>query len=191
MWMSSPILFGQSFSSKSFMVDETKWYYTTLPGSMASYGERTQISRVKNHSNLPAYLANWPQYTQENSFQGTIKRQGGPFSRFAQAFSALIVHKKTCLLHTATCMSIMQLCGWTHQWSTYAQLHKSYLLFTLYITHVINYSRPSSAFPYCKQWKAGGNEATVCVHQPFDTVPIFSFLHCKNKSVVLTTELLP
>ena len=77
------------------MVDETKWYYTTLPGSMASYGERTQIRRVKNHSNLPAYLANWPQYTQENSFQGTIKRQGGPFSRFAQAFSALIVHKKT------------------------------------------------------------------------------------------------
>ena len=25
----------------------------------------------------------------------------------------------------------------------------------LYVTHVINYSRPSTAFPYCKRWKAG------------------------------------
>ena len=31
----------------------------------------------------------------------------------------------------------------------------STLLSTLYVTHVINYSRPSPAFLFCKRWKAG------------------------------------
>ena len=34
------------------------------------------------------------------------------------------------------------------------QLSPLYLLSTLYVTHVMNYSRPSTAFPYSKQHKA-------------------------------------
>ena len=33
----------------------------------------------------------WALYTLENGFRGVIKRQGGPFLSFAQAFAALIV----------------------------------------------------------------------------------------------------
>ena len=40
-------------------------------------------------------------------------------------------------------------------WTTYTQLSPLYLLSTLYITHVIKYSRPSTTFPYCKWRKAG------------------------------------
>ena len=45
--------------------------------------------------------------------------------------------------------------AWAHQWYAYAQLSPLYLLSTLYVTHVMNYSRPSTAFLYCKWWKAG------------------------------------
>ena len=66
-----------------------------LPGSTESYGKRTQTRTFKNYANLLDYLANWPLYTPENGFQGTIKHQGGPFLGFAQVFFALIVRKKT------------------------------------------------------------------------------------------------
>ena len=48
-------------------------------------------------------------------------------------------------------------CGHMHRRSAYAQLSSLYLylLSTLYVTHVIKYSRPSTAFPYCKRRKAG------------------------------------
>ena len=39
-----------------------------------------------------------------------------------------------------------QLRAWAHQQSAYPQLSPLYLLSTLYITHMINYSRPSPAF---------------------------------------------
>ena len=81
-----------SFSGESFMADRTGLDSTvTLPGSTASYGERKQTRTFENHANLLAYLTNWPLYTPENGFRDVIKRQGGPFLSFAQAFSALIV----------------------------------------------------------------------------------------------------
>ena len=43
----------------------------------------------------------------------------------------------------------MQLHAWAHQQLTYAQLSPLYLLSTLNVTH-INYSRPSTTFPYRK-----------------------------------------
>ena len=69
----------------------TRQHYVTLPGSTASYGERKQTRTFENHANLLAYLTNWPLYTPENGFRDVIKRQGGPFLSFAQAFSARIV----------------------------------------------------------------------------------------------------
>ena len=52
-------------------------------------------------------------------------------------------------------LSITQLRAWARRRSAYAQLSPLYLLSTLYVTHVIKYSRPSTAFPYFKRRKAG------------------------------------
>ena len=52
-------------------------------------------------------------------------------------------------------LSITQLRVWARRRSAYAQLSPLHLLSTLYVTHVIKYSRPSTAFPYCKRRKAG------------------------------------
>ena len=52
-------------------------------------------------------------------------------------------------------LSITQLRAWAHRESAYAQLSPLYLLSTLYVTHVIKYSRPSTTFPYFKRRKAG------------------------------------
>ena len=43
-----------------------------------------------------------------------------------------------------------ELHAWAHRQSAYAQLSPFYLLSTLYVTHMINYSRPSPTFPYYK-----------------------------------------
>ena len=51
------------FSCESFYSRQsgTRQHYTLLPGSTASYGERTQTGTFENH--LVTYLANWPLYT--------------------------------------------------------------------------------------------------------------------------------
>ena len=84
-----------------------------------------------------------------------------PFPGIAQAFSALVVQKKTLperagsYLNTAmftvdyatTHVGTLTIC--------LCLMSPLYFLSTLYVTHTINYSRPSPVFPYCKQWKAG------------------------------------
>ena len=50
---------------------------------------------------------------------------------------------------------IDQLRAWAHRRSAYAQLSPLYPSLYPYVTHVINYSRPSPAFPYWKRRKAG------------------------------------
>ena len=113
---------------------------------------------LEKHANLLTYLTNWPLYTPENGFWGIIKCQGSPFLSFAQAFSVLIV-RIDCQngSHKARLrkLSITQLWAWPHRRSAYAQLSPLYLLSTLYVTHMIKYSRPSTAFLYCKRRKAG------------------------------------
>ena len=57
----------------------------------------------------------------------------------------------------------MQLRVWAHRQSAYAQLSPLILLSTLYVTHLINYSRLSPALLYCKRRKAGqGLGMRVC-----------------------------
>ena len=53
--------------------------------------------------------------------------------------------------------------AWAHRRCAYTQLSPLYLLSTLYVTHVIKYSRPSTTFPYCKRWKAGRGLGTRVV----------------------------
>ena len=115
------------------------------------------IHRPENHANLLAYLGKLTAV-----HLGTIKCQGGLFLGFAQVFSVLTV-RKNCqngllLKHGYVYYRLWidtQLCAWAHRQSAYAQLSPLYLLSTLYVTHVINYSRPSTAFPYRKRRKAG------------------------------------
>jgi len=57
-------------------------HYVTLPGSTASYGERTPTWQTDCWRAL---------YTPENGFRSVTKRQGSLFLSFAQIFSALIV----------------------------------------------------------------------------------------------------
>ena len=92
--------------------------------------------------------------------------------QIGQVFSALIVRKNKLPERAPTktrlrVLSInLQLRAWAHRRSAYAQLSPLYPSLYPYVTHVINYTRPSTAFPYCKRRKAGrglhGNEAT-CV----------------------------
>ena len=50
---------------------------------------------------------------------------------------------------------IDQLRAWAHRRSAYTQLSPLYPSLYPYVTHVMNYSRPSTDFPYCKRQKAG------------------------------------
>ena len=123
----------------------TTLHYLAVQQAMAS-AHRTVHSKI-----MVTYWLTW----QTECFTPLSRCSGSPFPGFAQVFFALIVQIKlskwavtktqlTCTVDYAT-TSI-----WAHQRSTYAQLSPLYLLSTLYVTHMINHSRPSTAFPYCK-----------------------------------------
>ena len=75
---------------------------------MMNYGKHKEILYSKSMLTLLAYLANWLQYIPED---GAIKRQGGPFPGFAQAFSALIVLEQAPAETWLHVLPIMQLCA--------------------------------------------------------------------------------
>ena len=71
--------------------------------------------------------------------------------------------------HLRVLSIIDQLRAWAHRRSAYAQLSPLYPSLYPYVTHVINYSRPSPAFPYWKRRKAGRGlgtrlRSTLCCH---------------------------
>ena len=76
-------------------------------------------------------------------------------------FSLPLIIRKNCqngllLKKQLRVLSIIdQLRAWAHRRSAYAQLSPLYPSLYPYVTHVINYPRPSPAFPYCKRRKAG------------------------------------
>ena len=124
-------------------------------------GERTRTCTFENHTSLLLYVANWPLYTLENGFWGITEHQGSPFLGFAQALSASIVrmnlpeqgptkHGMLCRLHN-------YVHGYTstiHLRSNKFSLPSLYLLCLPSMSLVINYSRSSTGFLHCKQWKA-------------------------------------
>ena len=142
-----------------------------------AYTDR-QTCTFENHANLLPYLANWPLYTLENGFWGFIECQGGPFLGFAQALSALAVwinlpeqaltHGNVyCWLHNYVhgCTSTMCLRSIKPSLPFLYPLCLSY-----YVSHVINYSRPSTAFPYCKRQKTGQGLKTRCYEHHYQKV---------------------
>ena len=130
------------------------------------HSEHTQTCTFENHTNLLACLANWPQFTPENGSQRAmlLNAKVAPFLGFTQVFSALIV-RENCQKQAPT---KTQLCVYTvdywsntcvgtstiHLCSIQSSLPFSLLLRHSYVTHVIDYTRSSPAFPYCKRWKA-------------------------------------
>ena len=132
------------------------------------YGELLWVYKTctfKNHANLLAYLANWQLYTLESSFPDTITHQGTHFLGFVQIFSALIV-KKNCqngLLLKCSCV-----CCWLLNYMHGHIDDPPCSISTLYITRVINYSRPTMV-PLLfhtasnKRWVRPGDEvSTIC-----------------------------
>ena len=75
---------------------------------MMNYGKHKETLYSKSKLILLAYLANWPQYIQED---GAIKCQGGPFLGFAQVFFVLIVPEQAPAKTRLHVVPIMQLCA--------------------------------------------------------------------------------
>ena len=155
---------------------------------MESFSEHAQTRAFENHTNLLTYLANWLLFTSENHFQGVIKCQGSPFLGFTHVFFCSYCSKKLPeQAPTKTQLRVLsiidQLREWAHRRTTYAQLSPVYPSLYPYVTHVINYPRPSPAFPYCKatvSWVGPGNEVIHYIHCCFNT---FWLLCCRCKSL--------
>ena len=95
--INSPTLYWQTILDYSFKLwklygrqNRTRRHYATLPGSIESYGERTQTHIFENHTNLLTYLTT-DCCILRTMAQGTIKCKGGPFLGFAQAFSVHVL----------------------------------------------------------------------------------------------------
>ena len=130
-------------------------HYLAVRKAMVSVHVQTRT--FENHAILLAYLANWPLYTPENGFQGAIKRQDGLFlASFLCAYCSKKLPERAPTKKQLRVLSIVdQLRAWAHRRSAYAQLSPLYPSLYPYVTHMINYTRPSPTFPYCKRRKAG------------------------------------
>ena len=124
-------------------LDSTTLHYLAVRETMASVHRpvHSKITLTYSPGKLTAFHP-------VNGFQGANKHQSCCFLGFAQVFSVYV--KKNCQNFTVN-YAIM--CVGTST-STYAQLSPLYLLSILYVTHVMNFPRPSTAFPYCKRRKA-------------------------------------
>ena len=94
---------------------------------------------------------------------------------------------------------IDQLRVWAHQRSAYPQLSPLYPSLYPYVTHMINYTRPSPTFPYCKRRKAGRglgtrldsyNEFRFSAHNE-TTLPVVLVCFITHAHITCTASLLP
>ena len=177
--MNSSMLYGQILGG-------------TIPGSMESFSEHTQTRTFKNHANLLAYLANWPLFSLENGFQGAIKRQGSPFLGFAQVSLHLLFEKLPERAPNKTQLRVLSMIDQLHEWacprSTYAQLSPLYPSLHPNVTHVVNYSRPSPAFLYCKRRKAGRGLGTRLLSSVITVIYSIITYGSISKPILVTTS---
>ena len=121
------------------------------------------------------------------AFKALLNAKARPFpslcSRFLCAYCSKKLPERALTKKQLRVLSIIdQLRAWAHRRSAYAQLSPLYPSLYPYVTHVINYSRPSPAFPYWKRRKAGRGlgtrlicSSTLCI--VMNTPPP----HLKNK----------
>ena len=142
----------------------TLHYYTTLHylEVTTSYGKCTHPT-FENYSNLLIYQANWLLYTPENCLQGGIKHQDNPFQALLKPSLHCCSKKLPEWAPTKTQLCVLwiaQLHPCAAWQSAYTQLSPLHLLSTSYVTRVINCSRLSPTFLYCKWQKDGQNLGT-------------------------------
>ena len=107
--------------------------------------------------------------SQRMAFRALLNSKVRPFPSLCSSFLCAYC-SKNCqngfLLKNSYVLSIIdQLRAWAHRLSAYAQLSPLYPSLYPYVTHVINYSRPSPAFPYWKRRKAGRGLGTrLCLY---------------------------
>ena len=159
--MNSLTLYGQNTVAIALWL--TEWDKTALcciTRQYGSYGERTQTHTFENHAN---YSLTWQANrctSRRMAFKALLNVKARPFPSLCSSFLCAYCSKKLperaptkkqlCVLSI-----IDQLRAWAHRRSAYAQLSPLYPSLYPYVTHVINYSRTSPAFPYWKRQKAG------------------------------------
>ena len=111
------------------------------------------------------------------AFKALLNAKARPFpslcSSFLCAYSKKLPERAPTekQLHVRVLSIIDQLRAWAHRRSAYAQLSPLYPSLYPYVTHVINYSRPSPAFPYWKRRKAGRGLGTrlITLHKRWNS----------------------
>ena len=94
------------------------------------------------------------------AFKALLNAKARPFpslcSRFLCGYCSKKLPERALTKKQLHVLSIIdQLRAWAHRRSAYAQLSPLYPSLYPYVTHVINYSRPSPTFPYWKRRNAG------------------------------------
>ena len=137
-----------SFSCESFMADRMGLHGTTLH-YLAVHQAMVSVHGPVHSKIALTYSGAFPDkltavHPQRMAFKALLNAQGSPL---LASFPYLFCQNGLVQKHGWLCaLSITQLHEWAHQRSAYTH----YLLSALYITHVINYSRPSTGFLYCK-----------------------------------------
>ena len=111
------------------------------------------------------------------AFKALLNAKARPFSSlcFLCAYRSKKLLEQAPTKKQLRVLSIVdQLCAWAHRRSAYAQLSPLYPSLYPYVTHVINYSRPSPAFLYWKRRKAGRGLGTRLVVY---SIQVYSKLH--------------
>ena len=151
------------YSSDSFMADRMG-----LDGTMLHYlAVREAMVSVHKpvHSKITlTYSLTWQAdrcTSRRMAFKALLNAKARPFPSLRSSFLCAYCSKKlperapTKKKQLRVLSIIDQLRAWAHRRSAYAQLSPLYPSLYPYVTHVINYSRPSPAFPYWKRRKAG------------------------------------
>ena len=150
------------YSCDSFMADRMG-----LDGTMLHYlaVRKATVSVHKPvHSKITlTYSLTWQAdrcTSQRMAFKALLNAKARPFPSLCSSFLCAYCSKKlperAPTKKQLRVLSIVdQLRAWAHRRSAYAQLSPLYPSLYPYVTHVINYSRPSPAFPYWKRRKAG------------------------------------
>ena len=149
------------YSCDSFMADRMG-----LDGTMLHYlaVRKAMVSVHKPvHSKITlTYSLTWQAdrcTSRRMAFKALLNAKARPFPSLCSSFLCTYCSKKlperAPTKKQLRVLSIVdQLRAWAHRRSAYAQLSPLYPSLYPYVTHVINYSRPSPAFPYWKRRKA-------------------------------------
>ena len=143
---------------ESFMADRTGLESTTLH-YLAIWWDMVNLHRPVHSKIMLTDLLTW-QLTAVNSGEWLSRRYKMPmwlFSKLCLLISSNKLPERGPTKARLRVLLITQLWVWAHQQSACTQLSPLYIpsLYP-YITHVINYSRLSTAFPHFKPGKLGG-----------------------------------